>query len=557
MDLLHHYEQELGRLRQASRRYADAHPATGAALELQADGSTDPEVERLLQSVALLNASMQHSIDNGRSDFHAALLQTLHPHCLRALPACGIIQVDTSAARPNEISTASRLPRGTILRSGSSKFATACDAFIAPIAIADVTFQPTIDMPATLRLPSAATSTLGISLETTASSATFDQPPMPTLRMWVDGEAPFRAGLLDAILMHSLCVCLEAEGTWRVLRASPFVPIGAGAGDALLPRRAGVQSPRLLAEFFHLPQKFDFIDLDLQAISAHCPPKSKRFTLHIVLPPCDPEFRQTSAANFRLSCTPVINLFPQVAAPIRLDGRSESYPVASSQPGCGIYSIDKVSIMSRHGERVLPPFHGTAHTEAGPYWQLDEEEGFALAFVDREQRSARLETGTISVQLTCTNDELPQPGARLTTEASAGGFPIRFMHGPTSSHQPSSPRDLCDSLYTEETTLPALRKLLQLHGCSYSESLKTLAAKPTTAWMEHPKGRLHMHGTEFTLLVDEASLRGHSIRMLGEILAATLADKLRENRFAQLRIASGKGQTLYLSVPCAGTRRLA
>lgn len=150
--LLQHYEQELGRLRQAMRRFADVHPDTAAALELEANASTDPEVERLLQSVALLNASMQKLIEDGRSDFHKALLQTLQPHYLCALPACGIIQVDTSAARPNEISGASSLPRGTILRCGASKFATVCDTQIAPITIAGVKFQPTLDLPVTLRV---------------------------------------------------------------------------------------------------------------------------------------------------------------------------------------------------------------------------------------------------------------------------------------------------------------------------------------------------------------------------------------------------------------------
>jgi len=553
MDLLHHYEQELGRLRQATRQYADTHPQTAAALELGADGSADPEVERLLQSVALLNASMQQSIENGRSDFHAALLQTLQPHYLRAVPACGIIQVDTSAARPNEIGTASRLPRGTILRAGASKFATACDVCIAPITVASARFQPTLDLPPTLRMPGEATSALGISLEATANSAVFDQPPMPLLRLWVDGEARLRAGLLDAILMHGLCVCLEAGGSWRLIPASPLASVGTAVQEALLPLRAGQQSPRLMTEFFNLPQKFDFIDLDLQAVAAHCPASCKRITLYIVLPPCDPILRQASAANFRLSCAPVLNLFSQAAAPIRLDGRSESYPVAPTQPGCSIYSIEKVSLMSRNGDRVLLPFHGTAHTEVGPYWQLDDQEGFALAFVDREQRPARLETGTISVQLTCTNDELPQPGARLTTEASAGGFPIRFVHGPASARRVSSPGDLCESLYTQEITLPALRQLLQLHGCPYIESMNSLASKPATAWLQHPRGRLHMHGTEFTLLVDEDGLRGQSIHMFGEILTMALADKLRENRFAQLRIANDQGRILYLSVPRSGT----
>jgi len=555
--LLHHYEQELGRLRLATRQYANTHPATAAALELEADASTDPEVERLIQSVALLNASMQQMIEDGRGDFHKALLQTLQPHYLHAIPACGIIQVETSAARPNEISTVSRLPRGTILRSGTGRFVTACEVCIAPIAIASAKFQPTLDLPAALRIPGEATSALCISLEATACSATFDQPPLSMLRLCVDGESEQRAGLLDAILMHSLCVCLEAGNNWRVLAHSPFTPAGTSSEDALLPRQPGQQSPRLLTEFFHLPQKFDFIDLDLQAISAHCQPGCKRLTLHIVLPACDPRLRHASATNFRHSCAPVINLFPQAGTPIRMDGRSEAYPVTPSQPGLVIYSIDKVSLMSRNGDRVLPPFHGTSHTEPGPYWQLDESEGFALNFVDREQRPFGLETGTISVQLSCTNTELPPHASRLTTEASAGSFPIRFMHAPTAARRLASPATLCDALYAEDSTMPAVSKLLQLHGCPYTESLKVMSAKPSTAWLNHPMGRIHMHGTEFTLLVDQAALRTHSIHMLAEILLATLADKLRENRFAHLRIASESGQVLCEAGPRAGTRPLA
>jgi len=555
--LLHHYQQELGRLRQATREYAEAHPATAAALELEADASTDPEVERLLQSVALLNAGMQQLIEQGRSDCHKALLQTLQPHYLRPVPSCGIIQVDTSAARPNEINTVSRLPRGTILRCDASKFVTTSDVVIAPLTIASATFLPTLDLPTTLRLPSEATSALRITLESTATSCALEKPPLPKLRICVDGEPDVRAGLLDAILLNSQCVCLEAGTSWRVLPQSPFTHTGIGTEDALLPHHPGQQSPRLLTEFFHLPQKFDFLDLDLQAISAHCPPGCKRLTLHIVLPACDPRLRHASAANLRLSCTPVINLFPQAAAPIRLDARSEAYPVTPTQPGLAIYSIDKVSLMSRNGDRVLPPFHGTAHTEPGPYWQLSEREGCALILVDREQRPARFETGTLSVQLTCTNKDLPHPTSRLTTEASTGGFPLRFTHAPAAARQLPGPGTVCNILYAEDTTLPALRKLLHLHGCPYTESLKRLAAKPSTAWLNHPMGRIHMHGTEFTLLADQAALHGQSIHTLAEILLAALADKLRENRFAHLRIGSESGKVLCEAGPRAGTRALA
>lgn len=554
--LLHFYEEELARLRQATRKYAEGHADTAAALELGPDASTDPEVERLLQSVALLNASMQQLIDSGRCDFHKALLQTLQPHYLRDVPACGIIQVDTSNARPNEISTVSRLPKGTILRADGSKFVTTSEVCIAPVAIASAKFQPTLDLPAILRLPGESTSALTISLESTANGASFDNPSIARLRIWVDGEAGLRAALIDAILLHSLCVCLEAGASWSVLAFSPFAPAGASIEDNLLPRHAGQQSPRLLTEFFHMPQKFDFVDLDLQAIAAHCPPGCKRLTLHIVLPACEPRLRQASATNFRLACAPVVNLFPQAAAPIRMDGRSEAYPLTPCHSGLVIYSIDKVSLMNRNGDRLLPAFHGTAHTEPGPYWQLDDSEGFALKLVDREQRPASLETGTISVRLTCANVELPQPAAKLTTEASASGFPIRFLHGPIAPGSLSSPPAICDNIYSEDTTLPALRKLLQLHGCPYTESLKSLAAKSCTAWLNHPMGRIHMHGTEFTLLVDQAALSGHGIYIFAEILLATLADKLRENRFAQLLIVTENGHALCQAGPRVGTRPL-
>lgn len=554
--LLHFYEQELGRLREATRRFAEAHPTTAAALELEPDASTDPEVERLLQSVALLNAATQQMIVDGRSDFHRALLHTLQPHYLRAVPACGIVQVDASAAHPNQISSLIFIPRGTILRYGANKFVTAYDACIAPIEITAARFQATIDLPSALRLPGEATSDLVITIESTASSASLDQPAVPKLRICIDGEPELRAGLLDAILMDSLCVCLETDVGWKVLAESPFNPVGGNANESLLPPNPGQQSPRLLTEFFHLPQKFEFIDLDLEAVSACCPPGCKRVSLHIVLPSCEPRLRAAGAGNFKLGCTPVVNIFKQTAAHIHLDGRNGSYPLVPSQAGCEIYGIEEVAVMNRSGNNVLPPFHGTEHWMPGPYWQLDEQEGFALRFIDRDQRSVSLQSGTVIVQLHCTNSDPLQPSEKLKTEAATGGFPIRFVHGITAPSLATLPGPLCESLYAEGTTLPALRGLLERHGCKYVESLKQLVSKPATAWLEHPMGRVHMHGTEITIVLDEQTMRAHCIHAFAELLACTLADKLHENRFVQLRIANESGRLLHVDKPRVGTRPL-
>ncbi|WP_342119190.1 type VI secretion system baseplate subunit TssF [Pseudoduganella sp. OTU4001] len=555
--LLHHYELELGRLRHATRQYAEDHPETAAALELGPDASTDPEVERLLQSVALLNASMQQSIEENRGDFHRALLQTLQPHYLQTIPSRGIVQIDTSSARANEISTVSELPRGSVLRAGEHKFTTAYNTSVTPFAVSSAKFQSTINLPTTLRLPSNATSALIITIESTAGSASFDKPARPKLRIFIDGTPELRSALLDAILMRSLCVCLEVNTTWLLLDQSPFTPAGYTEEESLLPHQPGPQSQRLLTELFQLPEKFSFIDLDLAAISALCPQGCSKITLHIVLPACTPYIRQASARNFQLACTPVINIFPQSAEAIRLDGRSEAYPLTPMKPGCDIYSVEHVAALNKDGDKTFPPFRGTEHTAPGPYWQIEHQEGFALKFVDREQRPVKMETGSVTAQLKCTNSEILHQPCELISEVSVGNFPIQFLHAPGASSHISDPGFLCEAFFSEATSLPSLCNLLQLHGCKYTACLKGLVAKPSTTWLQHPMGRMHMHGTEFTLIVDEPALREHSIHTLAELLARALADKLRENRFAQLRVANGDGQVLCQTSPRVGSRRLA
>ncbi|XLZ69037.1 type VI secretion system baseplate subunit TssF [Massilia sp. SR12] len=555
--LLAHYEQELGRLRHATRLYAEAHPVTAAALELGTDASTDPEVERLLQSVALLNASMQKCIEENQREFHSALLQTLQPGSMRPMPACGIVQVDTSAASANAISSVSQTVRGALLRAGEHKFTTAYDVCIAPFTIASVQFQPTLNLPTTLRLPSNATSNLAITIESAASSISFDQPPITELRLFVQAEPALRAMLLDALLMRSLCVYLEAGSTWRVLAQSPFTAAGTASQESMLPCEEGAQSPRLLLELYLLPEKFSFIDINLGQLAALCPSGCRMMTLHIVLPSGAAPLCQANAKNFQLACTPVINLFPQSAESILLDGRSDAYPVVPRKPGCKIYRIQVVTRMDREGDRPILPYHGICHAGPGSFWQHDVHDGCALRFVDRDQRPARLETGTVSVQLLCTNLDTRHISDELTSENGSCGFPMRFLCAPVVSDHLSDPGSLCDALLGEDTSLPAMSKMLELHGCKYTDSLKRLVAKPVTAWLQHPMGRVHMHGTEFTLVIDEGSLREHSIYIFARLLVRTLADKLRENRFAQLRIANEAGSILHCTDPQPGTRRLA
>lgn len=555
--LLHFYEQELGRLRQATRKYAEAHVNTAASLEIGPDASTDPEVERLLQSVALLNAATQQLIEDGRSDFHKALLQTLQPHFLRPVPACGIAQVDTSATGYNGINSVTRIPRGTSLTAGACKFTTAYEICVAPIAISQAEFRSTMDVPSTLRLPAEATSTLSLTIEATSDSASFDRPLLQKLRIFVAGEPAQRASLTDAILTHSLCICLEVEGAWKVLPWNPFTKVGFDQLESLLPSTAGEQAPRVLTEYLHLPEKFNFVDIELSKLGALCPLQCQRITLHVVLPKLTRlNLRQTSAENFQLSCAPLINLFRGQATQIRLDGRSTAYPVTASTAGCDIYSIDSVATMHRSGAKVFLPFHGASHDADGVFWKLDEQEGTAIVFVDREQRPCNLENGTVLVEFSCSNSEASAISQNLKTEVGTGGLPIRFLSPPMLPGRYDHPRALLDATQSHGTSLEDIQELFRVHHFQEVDAFKCLVGQPSSAWMDLPMGRVHMLGTEFSLTIDEVMLRDRSLTVLAGVLEEVFAARARANRFILLTLIGEGGNLIYRGAPQVGRRRI-
>jgi type VI secretion system protein ImpG len=100
-------------------------------------------------------------------------------------------------------------------------------------------------------------------------------------------------------------------------------PVGFGRDEALLPWPAlGHEGYRYVQEYFTLPAKFLFFEIvDLAGIEL----ASDRFeiTLHFERPP---ELQaRISKDNFRLFCTPVINLFDVSADPIKRDPKLYEY----------------------------------------------------------------------------------------------------------------------------------------------------------------------------------------------------------------------------------------
>jgi type VI secretion system protein ImpG len=237
-----------------------------------------------------------------------------------------------------QLTAASEIPRGTQLttrpvRGAVCTFRTAYPVTVAPVALAQAVFAPIIDAPEAVRPPPQATSAISIKLTSTSAQVTLAQLRLPRLRVFIDGEASFCAALRDALFMRGVCAYVEADGDgrWVRLPGIPVTPAGFGEDEALIdfPARSHA-AYRLLTEYFCFPEKFNFFDIDIAALTAALPSGCRTITLHLALSGLRTDSNMArilgmlSANNLLLGCTPVVNLFRQRGEPIRLTHASAS-----------------------------------------------------------------------------------------------------------------------------------------------------------------------------------------------------------------------------------------
>jgi type VI secretion system protein ImpG len=607
--LLPYYERELSMLRRAGAEFAGRYPKLAGSLQLRGESCADPHVERLIQASAFLNARVTKLLDDGYSQFTDALLGMLYPHYLRPIPSCSIARIDYSGARAAEVSTTNVLPRGSAMKSLGQgallcRFRTVYDVTLAPVSISAVEFEPYPQVPASLPLPPGSGCAISIRIASTAAGRALATLDVATLRVYLDGEASLRATLRDAMFMHTACACVEAEGQWRMLDRLPLSPVGLAADEALLPSAPSEHAAyRLLSEYFAFPEKFDFVDIDLAALTGIAPEGCTELTLRLLLRDVRPDtrpariLRTLSADNLLLSCTPVINLFSQTATPIRITHTGSSYPLmVDSLPGnaCDIYSIDSVQMVRKtvDGNAVTEFFpyyslrHGEAESRKGHYWlaQRDElmTEGheYALTLVDRDFSPVQADDGTASVRLTCTNRDLPhgmqygRAGGDLSTESAVGQFPIRLLHRPTLSYRLANDTRrqwgliahlaLNHRSLTQEG-LPALGAMLRLYAKQDStisqrliDGITALSHHPAAAWIRQERGNAYLRGIEVHVSLDEEAYAGVGIHAFAQILDRLFALHVHLNSFTRLVVLSHiSGKELLRCAPRNGALTLA
>ncbi|HEX9171554.1 MAG TPA: type VI secretion system baseplate subunit TssF [Telluria sp.] len=606
--LLPYYEQELGFLRRYSREFSERYPKIAGRLLIGGEVCEDPHIERMIQSFALLNSRIAKRLDDDYPEFTEALFEVLYPHYLRPFPSCSIARMDFSTAAA-QLTTASVVPRGTQLntrpvRGAPCTFRSAYPVTVAPLALTDACFAPIINAPDAVRPPAGASSSVSLTISSTAEQVAPGQLALSTLRVFIDGEPSFCAALRDALFMRTVAAFAEADrnGRWVELAAVPVRAAGFDEDDALIdfPARSHA-AYRLLTEYFCFPEKFNFFDIDLGALCAALPAGARSVTLHLALAGIRTDSNAArmlgtlSTNNVLLGCTPVVNLFRQRGEPIRLTHTTASYPVLADARRAYAYevqAIDAVTLVRQtpQGESVVQfrPFyslqHGQTPEQNGHYWVMRRDQTLAerspgfetqISIVDIDFDPAEVETHTLSLELTCTNRDLPaslaygQRGGDLFLEGGSIVRSISFLRKPSLSQRFERGRGAhwrlvshlsLNHLSLADGGLDAFREMLALYDLPRSPSsqrqiggIAAIAHKAATAWLPGNPFACLVRGVEVRLTIDEEAFVGSGIHAFAHIIERFLGLYVHANSFAQLVIVSNKtGEELFKCTPRSG-----
>jgi type VI secretion system protein ImpG len=425
-DLWPFYERELQFLRDQAKEFRAEYPQEAGRLGFDPGGlSSDPHVERMIQSFALLAARVRLKIDDDFPELTDALLTLLQPHALAPLPSMLIAQFTPKPGA--DLTNGYVIPRGqpfestpfdvkddkgTITLKGvRCDYRTVYTTTVWPIAIMETSLKnpPHLDLQ-DLGLPEPK-SALKFTLELVSGKSFAElaigkgdpERGRPhALRLHIAPESVLTPALYELLANQVSEVVFRLPGTRTIARvpaAKAIRPVGfdltpehAADDESVLPYpRSTFPGYRLLTEYFAYREKFWFIDLlgwdDALAAGALAGRTLEvQFLLTTKTPP--ERNKAVKADTFALGCVPMVNLFRKASTePVVVSHRQAEYPlvVASHNPAAfEIYSVDRVFYQTGEaGEVEYAPFYSFRHKKP-------KDDGKVPRFWFAQRRPSRL-----------------------------------------------------------------------------------------------------------------------------------------------------------------------
>lgn len=411
------------------------------------------------------------------------------------------------------------------------------------------------------------------------------------LRFFLDGNPPLMHLLYELIFsrLQGIRISNGTDDPEHVvtLPRSAIRPVGFERHESLLESDArSFAGYRLLSEYFAFPEKFMFFE-----IAGLDHPKllhsGSRLKIQLLLSRYGETERHArllqglSAANFRLGCVPVVNLFHQGADPIRVTNQHAVYPVVvdGRRPmAYEVYSIDSVvrveKTVGEEAHQDVPPFYSINHFSGEGaqsfYWYASREQSIRkndrgtdveLALVDLDFKPHRPEAEVLSLELTCTNRDLPESIPFGGASGAGDGFTVPnhavvkhagMLRKPTATLRPPSKRGLqwrlVSHLSLNQLSMVAhgkepLQEMLGLYNYTESQAvakqiqgIASVDSQAVTARIPGGEFASFARGIEVAMTFDESCYVGSNLFLFACVLERFFAHFCPPNSFVKFRM---------------------
>ncbi len=539
----------------------------------------------------------------------------VYPHYLAPTPSMAVVELQP-VLDEGALAAGFDIPRDTVLRSTLGKGEqtpceyrtghevrlwplelTAAEYFsrTGPVAKADLTVLKRSKAGIRLRLRTTA--------NLTCAQLAPDQPERFSLVLFLQGADQLPFDLYAQLLGNAIGVLVQPTARpvpWiEVLPASSIRPLGFAEQEALLPYApASFQGYRNLHEYFAFPHRLLFIAVDGlgRAIQRLAAPE---VDLILLLGRPAPALEGVlDASNFRLHCTPAINLFPKRFDRIHLNDVGPDYHVVPDRTRPMDFEVYRVDGVTGFGagtteSREFRPFYAPAHSDlrdqSPAYYSVhrvprrpssrQQRKGYRSSYVgsevfvnlsDAAGAPWSTELRQLAVTGLCTNRDLPLSmpvGAGKTDFTIESGAPIqavRVCAGPTPPRPSHAHGDtawrLIDHLSLNYLSIAdtyggkgaaGLRELLALYGDLANanvrkqvEGIRQVASRPIVRRLPGVRPVTYGRGLEITVECDEAAFEGSGAFLLGAVLERFFARYCTVNGFTETVLKSDRGELM-------------
>lgn len=400
-----YFRKELDYLRKNRELLLSKYPKLAPFL---AHNAHDPDVEYIIESLAILSAKIHQELDANIPFIAESLIKILIPNYTNALPSVCMQEFAlVSDAKANKL----KIPKHTTIKSIPingimCEFKTIYDVYVYPIKISNVFVGS-----------EGKHSTLTFDIALSKEGISFSDIALDCLTLYLGNEVYTANTLLLWLTQYLKDIVLVSydENKQYTLAPQSLQHIGLHNTQSLLHNDdIGFSSFALLQELLLMPEKFHFINLrNLECTQTLQTTKiGLKFIFNKELPKdCIPQPR-----NFSLAATPIINLFHTQAEPILLDHSRNGYRIFVDRANNTSYCVIQVLKVKAHntnaGRRVLKNYNNFER------FSFLENDGDFYAIANKidsqEQHYKEISFYTkqhvkeiVSIDVLCSNNNLP------------------------------------------------------------------------------------------------------------------------------------------------------